>query len=113
MTQRIIYKNDSGGVTVIIPAPDAIARYGIEAIARKDVPGPKTVYDVPTGVFGTDPETGEQYELMAARVKTYPYKIVDVADIPTDRSERMQWTVDEADLTDGVGAPGQSYEGGV
>lgn len=33
-----------------------------------------------------------------------PYKIVDVADIPTDRTERDAWTVDEADLTDGVGA---------
>jgi hypothetical protein len=33
-----------------------------------------------------------------------PYKIVDVTDIPTDRSERSAWTVDEADLTDGVGA---------
>lgn len=32
------------------------------------------------------------------------YKIVDVADIPTDRSARNSWTVDEADLTDGVGA---------
>jgi len=33
-----------------------------------------------------------------------PYKIVDVADIPTDREWRDSWTVDEADLTDGVGA---------
>ena len=33
-----------------------------------------------------------------------PYKIVDAADIPSDRSERMAWTVDLADLTDGVGA---------
>ena len=32
-----------------------------------------------------------------------PYKVVDVADIPTDRSERSGWTVDKADLTDGVG----------
>jgi len=32
------------------------------------------------------------------------YKIVDVADIPTDRQWRAEWTVDEADLTDGVGA---------
>ena len=32
------------------------------------------------------------------------YKIVDVADIPTDRQWRDSWTVDEADLTDGVGA---------
>ena len=32
------------------------------------------------------------------------YKIVDAADIPTDREWRAEWTVDEADLTDGVGA---------
>jgi len=32
------------------------------------------------------------------------YKIVDVADIPTDRQWRNEWTVDVADLTDGVGA---------
>lgn len=33
-----------------------------------------------------------------------PYKIVDVADIPTDRTARSDWFVDVADLTDGVGA---------
>lgn len=33
-----------------------------------------------------------------------PFKIVDVADIPADRSQREGWVVDEADLTDGVGA---------
>jgi len=33
-----------------------------------------------------------------------PYKIVDVADVPTDREWRNEWAVDEADLTDGVGA---------
>ena len=33
-----------------------------------------------------------------------PYKIVDVSDVPTDREWRNEWTVDEADLTDGVGA---------
>ena len=32
------------------------------------------------------------------------YKIVDAADIPTDRADRALWEVDEADLTDGVGA---------
>ena len=32
------------------------------------------------------------------------YKIVDVSDVPTDREWRNEWTVDEADLTDGVGA---------
>lgn len=33
-----------------------------------------------------------------------PYKIVDASDLPTDRQFRAAWTVDEADLTDGVGA---------
>ena len=33
-----------------------------------------------------------------------PYKIVDVSDVTTDRKWRNEWTVDEADLTDGVGA---------
>lgn len=32
-----------------------------------------------------------------------PFKIIDAADLP-DRSLRNQWDVDEADLTDGVGA---------
>jgi hypothetical protein len=31
------------------------------------------------------------------------YKVVNASDIPTDRSERNQWFVNEADLTDGVG----------
>jgi hypothetical protein len=71
MNKRIIYKNDQGGVSVIIPCECGLT---IEQIAAKDVP------------------TGK------------PYKIVDVSEIPTDRSARDQWFVDEAELTDGVGA---------
>ena len=33
-----------------------------------------------------------------------PYKIVDRTELPTDFSEQDRWTVDEAHLTDGVGA---------
>lgn len=73
MTQVIIYKNDNDGVSVIHPTPEAVALYGIEAIALKDVPHGKS------------------------------YKIIAAADLP-DRSLRNAWTVDEADLTDGVGA---------
>jgi hypothetical protein len=75
---RIIYKTDQGGVAVIIPTQEALDAHGIMAIAIKDVPAGK------------------------------PFKIVDVSDIPSDRSERYAWTVDEAELTDGVG--GQSNE---
>jgi len=33
-----------------------------------------------------------------------PYKIVDVSEIPNDRTFRGAWTIDESELTDGVGA---------
>jgi hypothetical protein len=75
---RIIYKTDEGGVAVIIPTDEALQSHTIQEIAEKDVPAGKS------------------------------FKIVDAADIPSDRSERDAWTVDEADLTDGVG--GESNE---
>lgn len=71
MDQRIIYQNEAGGVSVIIPCDCGMT---IEEIAAKDVP------------------------------KGTRYKIVNVADIPMDRQWRNDWTVDVADLTDGVGA---------
>jgi hypothetical protein len=77
---RIIYKTDEGGVAVIIPSPEALEQHGIQAIAIKDVPAGK------------------------------PFKIVDAADIPSDRSQRDAWTVDEADLTDGVGGVSSEFE---
>jgi hypothetical protein len=79
MNQRIIYKDENGGVSVIIPTPDCLQNHTIEEIAKKDVP------------FGK------------------PYKIVDVADIPSDRTFRNAWTVNEADLTDGVGAESNEF----
>jgi len=75
--KRIIYKNTdssvSSDVSIIIPTPEALQSMTIEQIARKDVP---------TGLN---------------------YKIVDVSDISTDRTFRDAWTIDEAELTDGVG----------
>lgn len=73
MSQVIIFKQDSGVVAVIYPTLEAVEALGIEAIAAKDVP------------------TGK------------PYKIIEQTDLPSDRRERNFWTVDEADLTDGVG----------
>ena len=72
--KRIIYKNDAGGVAVVIPTPEALASHTIEEIAVKDVPSGK------------------------------PFKIVDASEIPTDRTFRSAWEVDETTLTDGVGA---------
>jgi hypothetical protein len=55
----VIYPNDNGGVSVIVPAAEC--GLTIEEIAAKDVPAGK------------------------------PYKIVDVADIPEDRTFRNAW----------------------
>ena len=61
MTQRIIYPTDEGGVAVVIPTPEALETMTIEEIAAKDVPA------------------GKQY------------KIVDVSEIPEDRTFRNAW----------------------
>ena len=79
MTKRIIYKTDEGGVAVIIPAPEALEQYGVDAIALKDVPAGK------------------------------PFKIVDTADVPADRTFRAAWEVDASTLTDGVGAESNEF----
>ena len=79
MTQRIIYPTDEGGVAVIVPAPECLQERTIEEIAAKDVPAGK------------------------------PYKIVDVADIPSDRTFRNAWEVDVSTLTDGVGAESNEF----
>ena len=51
----------------------------------------------------TDDEFYTRAALVCVPVGT-PYKIVDTADIPADRTFRAAWTVDEALLTDGIGA---------
>ena len=80
MSQVIIYKQDTGTVAIIRPTDEALLKYGIDAIAEKDVPAGKK------------------------------YKIILATDVPTDRSMRDAWTVDDADLTDGVGAAGNTFE---
>jgi hypothetical protein len=79
-TQQIIYKTEDGSVAVIIPAPDCLQHYSIKEIAEKDVP------------------------------EGFPYKIVDVSEIPSDRSFRNAWEIDETELTDGVGGSITSFD---
>ncbi len=60
---RVIYPTDDGGVAIEIPAPEWLAQEGntMEVLAQTKVPEGK------------------------------PYKIVDVADIPEDRTFRNAW----------------------
>ena len=59
--KRIIYKNLDTSVSIIIPSDEALQSMTIEQIALKDVPA------------------------------NTPYKIVDVSEIPTDRTFRNAW----------------------
>ena len=70
---KIIYKNTNGGVSVVYPTEEALYVMTIDEIAKKDVP---------TGIA---------------------YAIVEDTFIPTDRTYRDAWVVDESILTDGIG----------
>jgi len=59
MNKRIVYQNNEGGISIIVPADCGLT---IEEIAAKDVPAGKA------------------------------YNIVDVSEIPTDRTFRDAWT---------------------
>jgi hypothetical protein len=61
MNKRIIYPNDNGGVSILIPTEEYLETHTIEELAAKDVPAGK------------------------------PYKIVDEEDVPSDRTFRNAW----------------------
>ena len=64
--KRIIYKNQDNTVSILIPSQEALSFATIEQIAEKDVP------------------------------HNLPYWIVNTSDIPTDRTFRNAWEVDES-----------------
>jgi hypothetical protein len=82
MNQRIVYPTDDGGVAVIIPAPEC--GLSLQEIAAKDVP-PIVVYGPEQTVVSSSPR---------------PWKIVDAADIPADRTFRDAWTADFTEVTE-------------
>jgi len=77
MAKCIIYNQDNGIPAVVMPTQEALAKYGIMAIAVKDVPAGK------------------------------PFAILDEADLPNTPQET--WTVDDADLTDGIGGVSNEF----
>lgn len=79
MSKRVIYISDEGHVALLVPSPEALSVHGIMAIALKDVPAGK------------------------------PFKIFNTADLPEDMVFFGAWEVDEADLTDGVGAESNEF----
>ena len=61
MDKRIVYNNDDGGISIVIPTAEWLAEHTIEELAAKDVPAGKD------------------------------YHIVDVSEIPSDRTFRNAW----------------------
>ena len=46
MEKRIVYNNDEGGISIIIPTSEWLAEHTIEELAAKDVPAGKTYHIV-------------------------------------------------------------------
>ena len=78
--QKIVFRNQDGSVGVIHPVDTAINFFGIEAIAKKDVPAGLS------------------------------YKIVDESEIPSDRTFRNAWEWDDTVEPDGVGSVFYTFE---
>jgi hypothetical protein len=65
----------------------------------------KTVENTVAIIYPMNEWSGTMEELAQKDVPTgLKYKIVEDSAIPSDRSFRNAWEVDEAELTDGVGA---------
>jgi len=62
MDKRIVYTNDDGTISIIIPTAEWLETHTIEELAAKDVP------------------VGKEYH------------IVNASDIPSDRTFRNAWT---------------------
>ncbi len=77
---KIIFRNENNSVGVITPSQEALDKYGIEAIAKKDVPS------------GLE------------------YKIVSIDDVPSDRIFRDCWEWDATTVPDGVGSISNAFE---
>ena len=71
---KIIYKNSDESIAIIHPTSEALEIMTIEEIALKDVP---------TGLA---------------------FAIAEDDSIPSDRTFRDAWTIDDSLLTDGVGS---------
>jgi hypothetical protein len=79
VNKRVVFKQPDGTVSYLVPAPNCLKKYTIEEIAAKDVPAGR------------------------------PYKIIDVSELPQDPMWRDAWEIDDAELTDGVGAESDEF----
>ena len=79
--QKIVFRNPDNTIGIITPTQEALDKYGINAVALKDVP------------HGLE------------------YKIINTSDLPESRIFRDAWEWDTTTVPDGVGAVSNTFEG--
>jgi hypothetical protein len=100
MNKRIIYKTDNNGVAIVIPAPEARKQILVSEAITETVTVPATEDDpeheqtniIAEAVYRD--ETDEEFlQWIAAKdvPAGKPFQIVDVSDIPEDRTFRNAW----------------------
>lgn len=106
MNKRIIYPNDDGGVSILIPAPEARKQVLVsdavtetiahDAVLDEDGNEIESAYDetitITPAVYRD--ETDEEFAEWVATKDVpagKPFQIVDVSDIPEDRTFRNAW----------------------
>lgn len=91
--QRIVFINDEGGASVVVPTDEWLARLGIEGIAATAVPPVRELVGDGTFCSYEDPENPNSgaHENLVWEERQRPYKVVNASDIPEDREERNVW----------------------
>jgi len=78
---KIIFKNQDNSIGILTPTEEALSFATVEQIAEKDVP------------------------------HNLPYWIVEDSAIPTDRTDRDRWTLDETAINpDGFGGESNEFD---
>jgi hypothetical protein len=100
MNKRIIYPNDDGGVAVIIPASEVRRQVLVSDAVFETVVVPATneveeheEHRIIVPAVYRD-ETDDEFAAWVAAKDVpegKPFKIVDVADVPSDRTFRNAW----------------------
>ena len=93
---KIIYKTPEKTVSFIVPSPNWVA----PSTKTEAFPDGKKFKDLTGDEIPVAMEENAQKSVPTG----LKYKIVEDSVIPSDRSFRNAWEVDEAELTDGVGA---------
>ena len=99
MNKRIIYPNDEGGVSIVIPSPDDRKRRLVTPAkfnVTQDESGQTQTEVISEAVYEAETDDEMLTRIAAKDVPAgKPFKIIDVEDVPTDRTFRSAWEYQE------------------